>query len=179
MTATRPLCAAPLCTRRAGRGQLCEHHRTRLGQALADLRGDLASGDLAPPLIGWRTGGHGGTLASERDPINLRALAAHGQAPAVLAAWATWVRGQRRPTEPCGDRALLARELDWICGTDQARDFWCQLTSLWSSVRGHLPVRRCTCGGPVWAERGGGWCGWCATAWHGRDLLDLPRAEAA
>lgn len=78
------------------------------------------------------------------------------------------------------DRRLLATHLDWICNQPEVRDFWCQLRALWSTLRGHRPVRRCTCEGPVWSDRGAGWCSWCAASWAGTDLLNLPRhVEAA
>lgn len=178
-----PACAAPGCRRAPIRGRLCGHHADKLGQTLTDLAGDLTDADLAPPLIGWRTGGHGSTLASERDPINLAMLAATGAAPPVLAAWAEWLCQQRpnltRHGGAVADRKLLAAELPWIIRQPEVTDFWVQIRSLWSHIRGHLPVRRCTCGGPVWADPGGGWCSWCAAPWGGAALLALPRPNAA
>ena len=185
-----PVCAAPGCPRGPRRGYLCGWHADRLGQTIADLAGDLTS-DPAPPISGWRVGGGAsGLLASERDPVNLRLIDAQTQAPPVLAAWATWLCEQRpgltRPGGASGDRTLLARHLDWLIGQPEVLQFWVQIRALWASLRGHLPVRRCTCvdpntgqRGPVWADRGGGWCSWCATAWSGRDLLELDRPEAA
>jgi hypothetical protein len=175
-------CAAPGCTRRPVAGYLCELHRSKLGQTLTDLRGDLGA-DTGPAISGWRIGaGSGGTLASERDPVNLRMLDAQKQAPPVLAAWAHWVCEQRdlsRSGWPEGDRKLLAANLDWLVAQPQVVDLWVQIRALWASLRGHLPVRRCTCGGPVWSDRGGGWCSWCATPWAGAALLALARPEAA
>lgn len=68
------------------------------------------------------------------------------------------------------------RQTDWW-GDEKPTE--CQIRALWSQIRGHLPVRRCTCGGPVWADRGGGWCSWCSTAWMGSQLLALARPESA
>lgn len=177
-------CAAPGCRRQHVGGRLCPWHAERLGQTLADLRGDLTASS-EPALTGWRTGpGGAGVLASERDPINLRRLDAQKQAPPVLQAWAAWVCEQRDlnvPGWPEGNRALLAeqRTFRWICDQPEVTEFWVQIRALWATLRGHLPVRRCTCGGPVWLEPGGGWCSWCATAWSGSQLLELPRAEEA
>jgi hypothetical protein len=140
--------------------------------------------DTAPPLVSWRTGStSGGPLASERDPINLRQLDAQRDAPPVLAAWAVWLCEQRpdltRAGGTAGDRKLLARGLDWIVEQPEVTAFWVQIRALWSTLRGHLPVRQCTCGGPVWSETGGAWCSWCAAAWSGADLLRLPSARDA
>lgn len=177
-------CIAPGCKRMPTRGRLCSWHHEKLGQALADLAADLTA-DYEPSLSGWRTGGStGGPLASERDPINFELIDAQSQAPPVLAAWAAWLAPRREPNHQAGrsagaDRALLARELNWISGQPEVRELWVQIRALWASLRGHLPVRRCTCGGPVWADRGGGWCSWCSAAWTGRELLDLARPEEA
>lgn len=176
-------CAAPGCPKTATRGLLCAWHRDVLARTLTQLRADLEAVHEAA-LNGWRTGSvSGGPLASERDPINLRMIDAQTQAPPVLAAWAVWV-AERRPgvtrgggTE--GDRQILVRQFDWLVGQPEVTDLWCQIRALWASLRGHLPVRRCACGGPVWSDRGGGWCSWCAQSWTGRALLDLARPEAA
>lgn len=186
MTTPQPgACAAPGCPRphAHARGLLCGWHHDKLGQALADLGADLTA-TSTPAMSGWRTGStSGGPLASERDPINLRMLDAQTQAPPVLAAWAGWLCAQRpdltRAGGAAGDRTLLARHFDWICEQPEIVQFWCQLRALWASLRGHLPVRRCTCGGPVWTDRGGGWCSWCATVWAGRELLELDRHKEA
>lgn len=176
-------CVAPGCRRMPTGGMLCPWHAGKLGQALADLAADL-DGDVGPSLTGWRTGSSsGGPLASERDPINLRLLDAQRDAPPVLYAWAEWLCSRRTeltvPGTAEGNRKLLAEYLDWMCTQPEVRELWCQIRALWASLRGHRPVRRCTCGGPVWSEPGGGWCSWCSTAWAGRDLLELNRHEEA
>lgn len=180
MTAPASTCAAPGCSLRSARGRLCTEHHAKLRQSLTDLSLDL-TGDLAPPLGGWRTDpGGGGRLASERAPINLTLLAAQAQAPAYLAAWAAWVVSADPRIRRTGDDVgLLTVHLDWICEQPEIVDFWCQIRGVWSQIRGRAPVRRCTCGGPVWFERGGGWCSWCATGWSGRALLELRPAEEA
>lgn len=202
--ATPPACAAPGCRRSPQRGHLCGHHRDHLGATLTELA-DLITDDPAPGYSTWRTGGgHTGLLASERSPVNLRLITAQTDAPTVLGAWADWVRDARQlahptitrvqrhpalarlvtyrtraPRNPADDRALLAVHLDWILDQPEAAQFWCQIRALWSDLRGHRPVRRCTCGGPVWSDPGGGWCSWCATAWAGADLLRLGPAREA
>ncbi|WP_097193082.1 hypothetical protein [Blastococcus aggregatus] len=107
-----PACVAPGCAHGQARGLLCPAHHDKLGQTLADLAGDLTAGS-EPSMTAWRTGGgSGGTLASERDPIDFRLLDAQTQAPPVLAASAGWLAQQRgvdhRPGQPDGDRKLLA-----------------------------------------------------------------------
>lgn len=176
-------CAAPGCPKPPARGLLCGWHRDVLARTLTQLRADLDGGH-EPSLNGWRTGSvSGGPLASERDPVNLRAIDAQRGAPHVLRGWAVWLAPRRDPSHRPGiveaDRALLVRHFDWLCGQPEVTELWCQIRALWASLRGHLPVRRCTCGGPVWSDRGGGWCSWCATAWTGRQLLELPRATEA
>ncbi len=175
-------CAAPCCARPESRGLLCADDYERLGSALADL-GTALTTTGEPSLIGWRTGGRGGGLASERDPVNLRALDAQRHGPPLLAAWASWLVGQRpelvRLGGARGDRALLARNFDWLVAQPEVVDLWCQLTALSLALHGNLPSRACACGGPVWVTSGGGWCSWCATAWTGRELLELARPVAA
>lgn len=165
---------------RPQRGLLCGWHGDRLGQTLADIAGDLTAGTI-PSIGGWRVGGGlSGVLASERDPVNLRQLDAQRQAPPVLGEWANWLCQQRPELIRDGDdRVLLARHLDWLTGQPEIAQFWVKMRALWASLRGHLPVRRCPCGGPVWSDRGGGWCSWCATPWAGRDLLNPGRPEEA
>lgn len=176
-------CAAPTCNRPATRGLLCADDHQLLGQNLADIATALTA-DTGPSLTGWRTGGgHGGVLASERDPINLRQLDAQRQAPPVLEAWAAWLLERRpeltRTGGAVGARTLLAQHFDWLTAQPEVVDFWCQIRALWGSLRGHLPARACACGGPVWVDRGGGWCSWCATPYAGRELLELGRVRAA
>lgn len=185
MTAPEPTgCHAPCCLRPAALpALLCGTHHRILESNLTDLRADL-NATVAPSLTGWRAGeGSGGALASERDPINFRIIDAQRTAPAVLAEWAAWIAPRRDRTHRAGhsenDRQLIVRNLKWLITQPEVTDLLCQIRALWGSLRGHLPVRRCTCGGPVWSDRGGGWCSWCATAWAGRELLELPRAVEA
>lgn len=176
-------CGAPGCRRTASGGLLCADHHRKLGDTLTDLAADLTASS-GVKIGGWSTGHtSGGPLKSERDPINIRLMDAQRDAPPVLEAWAVWLIAERpelvRPGGVAGDRLLLSMHLKWIVGRVEVTEFWVQMRGLWSSLRGHLPVRRCTCGGPVWAERGGAWCSWCSTHWAGADLLRLARPEAA
>lgn len=201
-----PVCVAPGCPRPPLRGLLCGRHYDHLGHTLAELA-TLLTADATGAAPGWRVGGgSSGGLASERAPGNLRLMAARDprdeatSAPAVLNAWATWVRTSRQltaptvtrvqwragqlvtfttpaPPNPTADRSLLTTHLDWIIGQPEATQFWCEIRALWSTLRGQQPVRRCTCGGPVWSEQAAGWCSWCAATWTGFDLARLATAH--
>ena len=92
------------------------------------------------------------------------------------------------------ERLLLTRHLEWCCRQAWAPAMWRSVRQLWAALKvargdeAGRPVATCrrrptlldeACGGPVWSERGVGWCGRCSHVWTGRELLELTRKGVA
>lgn len=86
------------------------------------------------------------------------------------------------------ERAVLARNLDWICAQPWVPVLWTEIRDVWSQLREahgqHRPRPACKCpvpsdqhgrpcGGNVWAGDRQAYCDRCDTRWTGTDFLRL------
>lgn len=119
----------------------------------------------------------------------------------VLGSWAATVRDERKLAatdryDVDADRRLLAMSLHrWIVSREWVDEFFLEVRDVWAQVKaatgqsaGPRPVRACPelvgdpsarCNGPVWLDKDAAWCGHCAAAWSGFQLVRLLREQAA
>lgn len=213
MTEMESTCAAVVgCKRPATMGYTCAGHYARLGSILADLEMEAVLVSTVPSMQ-QRTGPAGG-LASHRSPARLDAIVhrdprhgtgmsedeedelAAGQTMSILGtlhSWARVLREERELAEPeqvtvVGERAILARHLNWIVGQPWADEFYSDLNQLLGQLRAvngtqpDKPVGRCylivegeTCDGPIWVDEANGHahCARCRGTWDGVQLAHL------
>lgn len=149
----------------------------------------------------WRAGRRRDLHDDEHDAGSDRLMSILG----VLHSWARLAREERGFSSRgritvTGERAYLARQMDWMCEQPWIDEFYGELRQLVSALRelngtaAEKPVGRCylpaehgTCDGPVWLDQASGhaYCGRCRETWDGPQLamlsfeLERAREEAA